>query len=343
MFQGDIKRIHTFKMSIIGTCVIVPTGWTPVEVKMDGDVDPFIKLDAYFTQLVNELIGSTSPPRVDVGEGMRSPAAWNLLAQREEEGQDAKVSRFLEHFCQMVQTMQRRACDEDTVEEDAKDFQREMLEIMSREELNILANQPVAETVKNLTPLERQLLVSIAQEKRGNPLYNQRMLELEDMTSRVSADFAERVLLPDADPTESAEQNRMQNLEMVLLSHGQAVPVSPRDGHLLHMQVLLPSIEQMAQQMQSGEFGTEVLEAGLAHLNEHYNYAVQQGVKKDHPLMVEVSGIVKKIGAALVQLKQLDAQAAQLSQADAAHAKGEPVGDLGAPGGPPPAPAAAGL
>lgn len=312
LIQGDIKRIHTFRMNVVGTNVIIPNGWTVLTQRIDGEVEPFLKLDMFFGQLANELVGSVSPPRVDVGEGMRSPAAWNLLAMREEEGKDAKISRFLEQFASLVQLMQKRACNSETVEDDAKAFQKEMLENMTREELDELAACPVAGTVSDLTPLQRQMIVALAQEKRGHPLYNQRQLELEDVTARMNPDFAERVLLPDGDPTETAEQNRMQNLEITLLSHGQPVPVSPRDNHVIHMQVLMPVAQQMAQSLSSGQFDTGTLEAVLAHLQEHYTQALNQGVKPE--TIADVGRLVKQIGPALAQLKQLDSEAAQMQQ-----------------------------
>src|SRR5664279_2696949 len=99
----------------------------------------------------------------------------------------------------MVQTMQRRLCDSDTTEDDAKQMQKRLLKAMSREEIKEMAMKPVAGTVQDLTPLQRQLVVSISQEKRGNPFYNQRQLELEDIQARMNSEFAARVLLPDND------------------------------------------------------------------------------------------------------------------------------------------------
>lgn len=312
LIQGDPKRLHTFKMHVVGSTIILPNSWQVLEQKIDGNVDGFLKLDAYFQQLVNQLIGATSPPPMDVGEGMRSPAAWNLLAQREEQSKDVRITRFMEQFTQMVQTMQKRICDPDTGEDDAKQAQKELLEDMTQEEIDELANCPVAETIADLTPVQRQLLVTVAQEKKGNPLYNQRQLEVEDLTARMDADFANRVLLPDADPTEKAEQMRMQNLEMTLLSHGQPVEVSPRDNHLIHLSVLMPAAEQIGGQMMSGQFDVSVLKAVLAHVNEHYNAAVSMGVKKE--LLQEVAEFVKKIGPALAQLEQVEQQATVLAQ-----------------------------
>jgi hypothetical protein len=198
-----------------------------------GESNGFLKLDVFFKQLVNELIGSTSTPNMaTAGEGMRSPAAWNLLASRENEAKDIRIARFLEQLTNLFGLMQRRICDPDVDDQDAKDFQEKMLEIMSREELDELANKPVASSIEDLTPIQRQSIVLIAQEKKGNPLYNQRQLEVEDLNARMGADFCKRVLLADQDPTEIAEQSRMQNLEVVLLSAGQPVEVSPRDNHL---------------------------------------------------------------------------------------------------------------
>jgi hypothetical protein len=312
--QGDIKRIHTFKMSVIGSTVIFPNGWDILERKIDGNVDGFLKLDTYFNQLVDQLIGSTSVPQMEgAGEGMRSPAAWNLLANRQEEGQDVRISRFLEQFTCMIATMQKRICDSETIEDDAKEVQKCLLEAMTREEIDELAKSPVAGTVKDLTPVKRQMIIQLAAEKKGNPLYNQRQLEVEDLTARVGKDFVDKVLLPDADPTENAEQQRMQDLEMVLLSHGQAVPVSPRDNHMIHLQILMPAAEQMGSQMQTGQFGTPALEAVLAHINEHYNQAIQSGVKKE--ALADVASFVKKIGPAISALKQHDQAALQLAQA----------------------------
>jgi hypothetical protein len=140
----------------------------------------------------------------------------------------------------------------------------------------------------------------------------------------MDSEFAGRVLLPENDPTEEAEQQRMQNLEIMLLSHGQAVPVSPRDNHLIHLTVLMPAAEQTAQQMLQGHFPTEVLETMVAHINEHYSQAIQQGVKKE--ALTEVSQFLAKAGPELAKLKQIDQNAAQLSQAHDQMAAEQPPG-----------------
>jgi hypothetical protein len=316
LVQGDIKKINQFKMSVVGAMAIVPTGWTFLEQKIDGNVEPFLKLDAYFSSLADQLIGSVSTPKVE-GEAFRSPQAWALLAQREEEGRDAKIARFLNQFTCLIATMQRRICDPDTADKDAKAAQEKLLKHMTREELDVLAKQPVAASIVDLTPIERQLVVAIAAEKRGNPLYNQRQLEVEDLTNRIGSDFAKRVLLPTNDPTEEAEQKRLQQLEMTLLTQAQPVPVSPRDNHMIHLEIMVPVAEGMAQQLMQGGADTAVLEAVLAHITEHYNRAVEQKVATKEQL-APIAQLVKKAGQAIAELKALDQQAAQLQQESAA-------------------------
>lgn len=316
LFQGDIKQIHKFKMTVVGAALIVPQGWTPLEHKIDGNVEEFIQLDAFFGVLVDQLIGSTSPPKIE-GEAFRSPAAVNLYAEREEEQQDVRIARFLEQFVSLIGTMQRRLCDPETIEEDAKAMQEELLKHMTREELNELANQPVAGTVTDLTPLQRQLIVSLAQEKRGNPLYNQRQLEVEDLTARLNSEFAERVLLPENDPTQQAEQQRLQQMELMLIQTGAQVPVSPRDSHMIHLDMLMPIAEQLASSIMQGQGETEQLEPIIAHIAEHYNRALEQGVPKDK--LQPVADLVKNAGKAIEQLKQLDQEAANLQQQSTQH------------------------
>lgn len=311
IFQGDPKRIHTFKMSIIGATCIVPAGWTVLEQKIDGNIEPFLKLDAYVQTLVDQLVGSVSAPNVE-GEAYRSPEAWKLLASRQEEQRDSKLTRFLQQFVKTIQMMQTRACREDVEDEDAIAFQKELLETMTREELDEIAAQPVVSAVRDLTPADRQTIVQIAAEKKGHPLYNQRQLEVEDVTARVGTAFAKKIILPENDPTIQAEQTRLQQMEMALITAGQPVPVSPRDNHLIHLQILMPFAESIAQAIQQGQAGTASFEATIAHMQEHYNQAQQQGAPKE--ALKPVADLLAKAGPALEQMKQMDAKAETISQ-----------------------------
>lgn len=316
LVQGDVKRLHTFKMSVVGSTCIIPNGWQVLEHRIDGDPEPFLKLDSYFSGLIDQIVGNISPPQLGgQGEAFRSSASWQLLAAREEEGKDAKITRFMQQFICMIETMQRRICSKDAIDEDAKAAYKKLLEKMTEEEIKELAESPVAGAIVDLTPLERQMVVALAQEKQGNPAYNQRQLQVEDVTARLGTQFAERVILPVEDPTQEAEQTRLQLLEITLLASGQPVPVSPRDNHEIHIKVLMPAAEQLAGQIQQGQMDTSALEAFLAHLSEHVNAAQAAGVPKE--ALAPAMELVKNGAAAIAQLKDLDQQAQTLQQEDA--------------------------
>jgi hypothetical protein len=213
----------------------------------------------------------------------------------------------------MMGTIQKRVLDPETTEEDAKQLQKELLEIMSREEIDMLRNSPVAGTVRDLTPLERQQVVMIAQENAGNPLYNQRVLQEEKLVAQIDADFADKVLLPDEDPTVVAEQSRLQQLELALLTAGQAVPVSPRDNHQVHLGLLMPTFEGMGQAIHEGQTSTEILEIMVGHGMEHLNFAINQGVPRDE--LAEIEARLTDLQKMIVKLKEVDANAQNVAQA----------------------------
>lgn len=328
--QAGPQQLKKFKMSVVGNSILIEDGFKITEQKIDGNVDDFLKLDNYLSVIVDRLIGSVSPPSPAAqGEAFRSKAAWDLMAAREEEGKDTRITRFVEQFTDMMGTMQKRLCDPETIEKDAKEMQARLLKSMTREELNMLANQPVAGTVADLTPNQRQQLVMIATENRGNVLYNQRALEVEKITAQVDGEFADKVLLPENDPTEQAEQLRFQQMEVALLSAGHPVPVSPRDNHKIHLSVVMPLLEQAASGVNEGSTGTNSLEAMAAHAQEHIQTALQHGaMEKDFS---QETALLKKLLPVIQQLKQIDQQAEQLS---VAHAD-----NLGlTPGGAPPQP-----
>jgi hypothetical protein len=311
--QGDFKNLHKFKMSVVGSMVIVPAGWTFIEQKVDGNVDGFLKLDQYFNHVVDQLVGSVSP-RTFQGDRV-TKAEVDFFAQREEEGKDSKIARFLTQFVDMIGMMQKRLCDSRTTEEDAKAMQKELLKTLSREELDVLAKQPVAGTVRDLTPEQRQAIAAIAAEKRGNPLYNQRALEVEDLTARMGSDFVSKILLPEEDPTELAEQQRLQIFELEVMSSGQPVPVSPRDNHEIHLQVVLPAAEALAEQILQGNASTESFEVVVQHIQEHSNRAIEAGIPKEK--LAGAAAFVQRATSALAQLKQIDAQAQEMAAGEA--------------------------
>jgi hypothetical protein len=321
IIQGDEKALARFKMSIVGNAILIGQNYTVAERKFDAAVEPALTLDTFLTGLLDQMAGATTPK---VFEGERvTKAQVDLFAAREEESRDTIIGRFLNQFADMMTTMQRRLCDANTAEQDAKDMQKRLLEIMSREELDMLAKQAVAETVKDYTDLERQQVVVAAQEGQGNPLFNQKELQRRKLTAQVDEEFADAVLLPDNDPTVMAEQTRQQQMELpIIVGQGAEVPVSPRDNHIIHLQVLMPALEQTAHAATADPHAVSTMQALLKHAETHYGLAEQGGVTKE--VLAPFTDTLKKLRASMPELVQLAQQQEDALNAAAAQANPAP-------------------
>lgn len=309
ILQCDDKAARRFKMSVIGNALLIGQGYEISERKLDAAVEPFLSLDTFLTGLLDQLVGATSP-KAFAGD-RTTKAEVDVVSSREEESRDNILSRWMNQFARFMTTLQRRMCDPDVAEKDAQDMQKRLLKIMTREELDELAEQPVAETVKDFTEIERQQVALVAAEARGNPLYNQKEVERRKLISQVNEEFANAVLLPDEDPTVTAEQTRMQQLELLIIAgQGAAVPVSPRDNHLVHLSVLMPAMESAGVEAVKDPHGVEVLTAMAEHAGEHVNYAQQQGVPNDE--LAPFVETLQKVQSALVQLQNLAQEEAAL-------------------------------
>lgn len=308
--QGDVKALRKFKMSVVGNALLIGQEFSVSERKIDAAVEPFLTLDQFLTSILDQMAGAVTPRALE-GERVTA-AAVNLLAGREEEGRDNIISRFLTQFASMVSTLQKRMCDPKTADDDAKEMQERLLMVMTREELDMIAKRPVAETVRDYTELERQQVVLAAQEGRGNSLYNQKELERRKLTAQISEEFANAVLLPDEDPTETAEQTRLQMMELLIIAgQGAEVPISARDNHTVHLSVLLPAMEAAAPAAAQSPQGAAILKAMFLHAKGHFDAAVQAGADKNE--MKPVGELLSQIEGAIQQLDQVEAQQAQLA------------------------------
>ncbi len=321
----DEKEIKRFRMSVVGGAILIGENFKLQQHKVDGAVDSYFELDKFLTEIIDDVVGSTSPKAMDGDRVTR--AAVELNAGREEEKKDSLIERFLSQFAKMMSTIQRRACDPNCVETDALEFQKKMLTVMSAEELAQLAAMPAVTTVRDYTDEQRQQIVLLASEAKGNPLYDQREMESRKLTAVISSEFADAVLLPQNDPTEEAEQTRQQQMELLILQQGQQVPVSPRDNHVIHLTVLHDIVAGMMQQAATDPSIWPVMGNIATHCDAHVQAAEQSGASAQ---VAELKSFVESLKAALQKLAESEQQAA---------ADGHPGASQ--PGGAAPAPAAA--
>lgn len=246
----------------------------------------------------------------------------NLYASREEEKRDDIETRYVTQLGSSLTTMQKRMYAPGCPDKDAKESRTRLLNTLSKEELDYLRDQPTLRTIEDFTQEEAQKIVLLAQETRNDPLYNHKEMERRKLTVLFSAEFAEAVLLPDNDPTETAEQAREQLMENLILAKGVPVPVSPRDNHLIHIQVLKQTSTAIAEKAGGGDpEALGILTNIVKHWSDHFNELANSGIDKNTlaEMKKELTGVAKHIG----ELQAQQQQAAQSGQTPDAAPAGE--------------------
>jgi hypothetical protein len=61
IIQTEEKNVKKFRMSVVGSAILIGKGHTVLDQTIDGDVEPFLQLDSYLGLIVDQLIGNVSP------------------------------------------------------------------------------------------------------------------------------------------------------------------------------------------------------------------------------------------------------------------------------------------
>lgn len=298
ILQGPDNNASRLKMNVVGNVITFSSDWTISQNQIQANVEASVTLDDYLRRLLDEMAGSVSPTTF-AGRDRVTKEEIDLLASREGERSDDVLGRFLTQFGGLVSSVQRRILDPGHPNEQVKAFQQKLLTVLTPEEMEMLRQSPALRVVEDWSNVERQAIIMAATETMGNPLVDNKRLLWEKLSAQVSPEFANRVLLPDEDPTVLAEATRMQMLENVALGTGVPVPTSPRDNHAVHLKTMLPLFASALQAAGAdpGQLGS--LQFILQHAVEHLNAAKQQKIAD--PELVEIENQLKQVETAMQQ------------------------------------------
>ena len=323
MVTADESNLKRFQMQILGSTILIGQDYAIKKVEIDPQVGPSIEMDRFLTSILDTIGGAVTAQKFSSGT---TRAEINYVAGQEGEQKDNLMVRFMQQACDMLTVMQRRACRADSTDPIAIEMQKRLLVVMTRKELDNLANQRVAGTIAELSDQERQVIIQVARESVGNPMFNSREMLQRKLTAQMDSRFAESVMLPENDPTEQAEQVRGQQLELMLIA-GQStdVPVSARDNHQIHLGVLGEALKQASKVAAQDPAAMVPLEAMLGHAEAHIGLALEAGQKGDW--LDGAIKMAKALRAGVEQIKQLPPDAPAVPAAPAAPAAPEVVVD----------------
>lgn len=248
IIHTDSKGGISTQIKVINPFIMVSTDGKMDSAPFPSNTEGGILLYSKLGDILEAAMGEYLPNQLSPDEPGQDKTATadKIDYQREQEAQTAFIARFLGQLFEMIQPMQRRLCDSETTDEQAKKLQEELITAgLTKEEISQLSESPTAEVVQDMASQKNQQITAIAQMYAGNPNVDQMKLMERNITALSSPQTARELILPDAiDPTSAAENIRQQIIENTSIQAGNPVNVSPRDLDEEHLKVIMGELKQ---------------------------------------------------------------------------------------------------
>lgn len=245
-------------------------------------VDGFLALDNFLVRMLQERAGQHLPNADSQG---KTATQAQIDAVKEAEMTDSNIDYFLTYMARIISMIQRRMFDPETRDPQAIQARDLALTFLTEEELQIIANQPPAQTTIDWTETRQLQIAQFLQSKQGDPKWDQDLLQRTISDIVIGPEMTQRLMLPPNDNTIAIEGVRQQQEESFnMLSKGLPVLVSPRDNHLVSMGQISGTVEKDGVWPQGHLFGflqegnIQAAQVTLDHYASHAGYAEQQGL-----------------------------------------------------------------
>jgi hypothetical protein len=253
---------------------------------ISGDPKGYMALDDKFTQWAQEVVGSYLPP-IPLQPSDIKAAQINAAQMKEAEVAKDTLEAWMKQVALVIAEMTRRMLNPDSGDEYAKEVRKKLLGkvddktppppvSLTEEELDLLINQPVVQSVTDFTEWAAGQRAAFAASVQNNPLFNQQAVAnyMASGVPSAGAAFAASIVVPAGDTTAITAAQRQQQLESTtMLITGQPVPVVVTDAHVIHFDALVGPLEEV---IVAG--GIPAATAGLQHLSAHYSAGVAQKI-----------------------------------------------------------------
>jgi len=329
ILKTDASRAPNVQFKVRHPFILVTADADFAEQEINANVKAYLDADAKMMDLAQQRVGQYLPNQLTNNEGMRDKTAKEVTVdyQREAEAKVAFLSRFWGQFADLVSAMQRKLLDPETTDKCAKELQAELrLSGVTKEEMEEFANAPAAEVIQDLTQIQNQQILMVAAKYGNDPDINKRELKIREISAMSSPAIAEALMLPPRDVTanviESARAQMQETEDMNMGAPG--LPVSPRDDHKTHLDVVIPDLLQAvanASQVGIDPPSLGKLAAGLTHAQAHLQMWTQAGADKS-TIKPYVAGL-KQVDDILKKLSIKAAQGMAQQQDQQAQAAGE--------------------
>ena len=334
------KRKMDWSITVKSPFIICPVGIESEPMNGNMNVEIYYALVRQLTGLARQIAGVYTPTTILPDDKVEKTATQATIdAAKEGELREGVLSRWSAEISAMVWMMTRRLLDPKTYDEEAKAFQKKLLDDgFTRDDLKEFAECPPTDHISNYsTAIRNDKILKFAMANKGNPAYDQGKINYMIAESMVDPEFAQEIVLVQPDPTMDAQAIHDQKAELSLIIQLSAkIPPGPLDNDMVHLQVCMADTKDF---IQGTNIPTPQQLSGLQNLMEHMAQHMEQASAKGAK-----PGMLKQPKEFLVELrKQIELYANNMAQGGQPGAGGvpqqQPQPAIGLPQGEPPAPA----
>lgn len=311
---GDQVQQEEMQLTVLGPFAVIPNGITINPQTLPNVAGTFFQMQALLSGTSEQRVGDIVPTNQSLLRAQAQTATEaKISAGRQELITKGNLKRFIDPISQLISIIVRRLLKDNSPNAYAKEFQKELkrkgLTDDDLKEIRGARNTGKIEDILGNTAAATQVIFA---EFRGDPDVDQYLLKNKRISSVLDADTAEELLISDKDQTKQIEAARQQEIELTTIQTGVKVPVSPRDNHEIHLQVLLQDIGTKVQ-AQAQNFNPDIiplLQAEVAHGSEHLKYLAADKTKKAIYKPLE-----ERLELSVDAIKDLQKQGSELAKA----------------------------
>ncbi len=278
------KRKMDWSIMIRTPFIICPTGITSEPMHQGIQVEAFYAAVRQFVGLARQIAGAYSPSTILPDEKVEKTATQATIdAAKEGELREGVLARYSQEVSAMVWMMTKRLLNPRTYDQEAKDFQKELIDAgFTVEEIAEFAACPPTDHIQNYSAAVRsEKILGFCMENRGNPAYNQSKINYLIAETKVDPEFAEEITIPTPDPEMDRQAVHDQIVEAALiLRMGEKIPPGPLDNDLIHLQVCMDSTTKQIQKLAGVPVPPMAEYAGLTNMGEHMAMHMAQAEAK---------------------------------------------------------------
>lgn len=311
---GDQVQQEEMSLAVIGPFAVIPNGIAINPQTLPNVAGTFFQMQALLSGTSEQRVGDVVPTnQALLANQPQTATAAKISAGRQELITRGNLKRYIDPISQVMSIIVRRLLKNNSPNAYAKEFQAELkrkgLTDDDLKEIRGARNTGKIEDILGNTAANTQIIFA---EFRGDPEIDQFILKSKRIASVLDADAAEELLISDKDQTKQIESARQQQLELLAIQSGMNAPVSPRDNHEIHLQVLLQDVGTKVQG-QAQNFTPEIiplLQAEIKHGEDHL-----RALKADKSKKAIVGDLEDRLKLSVDAIKQLQKQGLDIAKA----------------------------